>query len=161
MFKNKDNNAAYALIQTGCLVDFKIINQDIQPTLDGCNLNIKVDLQITDEDGNPDENSVEWGAFGFIFVLAILSFADSRPRGISEIDYNENDEFLIENLFDCLRFKNGELYFHADYIAGRCLKTEIIVRHDGIVSIVTVNRGKALIHWLERLKGKGKLHEVK
>ena len=109
----------------------------------------------------PDENSVEWGAFGFIFILAILSFADARPRGASEMHYNEKDEFLIENLLDCLQFKNGELYFYADYIAGRCLKTEIIVRQDGTVSIVTVNRGKALIHWLERLKGKGKIYEVK
>lgn len=150
----------YKLIETASLIKFKVISQDIQPTINDEDLHVEVDLQIIDEDGNPSEDDVEWGAFGFIFVIAMLSFADAKPRNLSSIDYKQKDEFSVGHLFDCLEFANGELKFYADYINGRCLKTRIVVRKDGSVSLETTNRGKALLHWLDRLKGKGKLKAI-
>ncbi len=155
-----DNETAYKLIETGALVNFDIIKKSIQDTADNKNLYITVDLQLTDEEGNPTQESVEWGAFGFIFVVAILSFADARPRGLSGSEYDKDDNFTIDNLFDCLQFKNGDIYFYADYISGRCMKTKIVVTQDGLVSISTTNRGETLLRWLDKLKGKKALHVV-
>jgi len=78
------------------------------------------------------------------------------------MEYVEVDNFTVADLLDCIEFTiDGELKFYADYIAGRCLKTGITVRKDGSVTINTINRGKALIHWLDKLKGKKNLQAVK
>ena len=40
-----------------------------------------------DDDGEDEvdgEGEAEWAAFGFMYVLALLSFHDARPRGYSE-----------------------------------------------------------------------------
>lgn len=156
-----EKNTAHRLIETGSLVPFKVIKQDIHIESDGIDSYVKVVLQIIDEEGSPCRDTVEWGAFGFIFVLAILSFEDARPRGMSSIDYQEHDSFTVDDLFDCLKFTYGELKFDADYIAGRCMKTRITMDKDGLVSISTRNRGKSLIHWMERLQGKKKFELIK
>jgi hypothetical protein len=156
-----ENNAAYKLIENGSLVSFKIIEQNIEIETDGISSYVYVKLQMTDDEGNPSQDTVEWGAFGFIFVLAVLSFEDARPRGMSGIDYSEHDSFTVSDLFDCLQFANGKLYFDADYISGRCMKMRIEICKDGIVTITTRNRGQSLLHWLERLQGKKKLQLIK
>jgi hypothetical protein len=158
---NSEKNIAHKLIETGYLVPFKVIKQDIHIEQDGIDSYVTVALQMIDGEGNPCQYTVEWGAFGFIFVLAILSFEDARPRGMSSIDYQEDDSFTVDDLFDCLKFTYGELKFDADYIAGRCMKTRITINKDGLVSISTRHRGKSLIHWLERLQGKKKFELVK
>ncbi|HVO72063.1 MAG TPA: hypothetical protein VMT24_18565 [Aggregatilineaceae bacterium] len=102
----------------------------------------------------------EWAAFGLIFALAVLSFADARPRGQSDIDFLEDDEFTVADLFECLRFSNGELRFSVDYLRGRCMKTDITVRRDGRMTLSTRNRGQAALRWLDRLEGKKTLKLV-
>ena len=154
-------STAQKLIELGVLVRFKVIKQEIHIESDGIDSYVKVEVQIIDKDGDPSQYAVETGAFGFIFVLAMLSFEDARPRGISNIDYQEHDCFTLDKLFDCIKFTYGELKFDADYIAGRCMKTRITIYKDGLVIISTRNRGKSLIHWLERLQGKKKLELVK
>jgi len=156
-----ENNTADSLIKKGSLVTFKIIEQNIEIETDGINSYVYVKLQMIDYDEYPSQKTVEWGAFGFIFVLAGLSFEDARPRGMSGIDYSEHDSFTVFDLFDCLKFTRGTLYFYADYIAGRCMKMRIEICKDGIVTITTRNRGQSLIHWLERLQGKKKLQLIK
>ncbi len=80
--------------------------------------------------------------------------------GVSDIDFVEDDEFTVADLFECLRFANGELRFSADYLRGRCMKTDITVRRDGRVSLSTRNRGQAALRWLDRLQGKKNLRLV-
>ena len=53
-----------------------------------------------------------------------------------------------------LRFVRGELHFDADYIRGRRIKTRIAVRANGTVMLETIGRGKAVLRWLERMRGK-------
>ncbi len=56
-------------------------------------------------DDNPDPEPaevVEWGAFGFLYTLAVLSFHDARPRGMSAQDYQAKDEFSVADFFECL-----------------------------------------------------------
>ena len=43
------------------------------------------------------------------------------------MDFVNDDEFTVGDLFECLRFANGELQFSSDYLRGRCMKTDITV----------------------------------
>lgn len=152
-----DKNATYNLLADGSLVDFELIDSKVTTSPDKTNIAVAIELAFTaDEDSEP-EDIVERGAFGFIFALAVLSFADARPRGISEQEYNNHDEFNIADFHKCLTFNKQGLHFRADYIRGRCLKTDITVRSNGTVQITTRNRGETPLRWLDRLKGKKKL----
>ena len=94
------------------------------------------------------------GGFGFIFCLAILSFRDARPRGISGEDFEETDSFTVVDLLDHLRYTDGELRCYFDYIRGRCVKTDIRVRPDGTATLRTHGRGETATRWLQLLAGK-------
>jgi len=152
-----DKNAAYNLLVDGSLIDFEILDSTVTSSPNKENISVCVELVFKDEDKSDPEEIVEWGAFGFIFALAVLSFADARPRGISAHDYDENDEFTIADFHQCLTFKKTGLQFHADYIRGRCLKTSILIRPSGTVTLRTNNRGETPLRWLDRFKGKKKL----
>jgi hypothetical protein len=90
------------------------------------------------------------GRFGFIFVVALLSFADAK----------EKDELRLSDFIEHLRFVRGELHFDADYIRGRRLKTRIVVRSNGNVTLETIGRGKSALRWLERIQGRKLLELV-
>ncbi len=156
---NNDKNAGLELLKTGTLVDFEVINTKTELSPDKENIHVQVDLVFKAEDPEEPSDEVEWAAFGFIFVLAVLSFADARPRGISEVDYSAKDDLTVSDFLEGLSFGRKGLHFRADYIRGRSLKTDITVRSDGTVTITTWGRGEAALRWLDRLKGK-KLMEV-
>ena len=56
---------------------------------------------------------------------------------------------------------NGELRFSADYIRGRCVKTDVTIRQDGTATVLTRCRGEAATRWVARLKGKKVMEVVK
>lgn len=158
----EDRSAGYQLLETGTLVDFQIVKTHVQAGPDGENLYVYAELLLgteTEEDQDP-EDIAEWGAFGFLFVLATLSFAEARPRGHSDIEYVEGDEFRVADFFECLRYVRGELRFCADYLRGRCLKTDIAIRPNGSVILTTRGRGESALRWLDKLKGKRLLRVV-
>jgi hypothetical protein len=151
----------FKLLETGTLIDFDITSQDIQTALDEENVFVKVELQFTVEEEHEDhEDIVEWGAFGFIFAIAAQSFNDARPRGSSDIDYEDDDQLTLVDLIAGLTFGVGGLKFHGDYIRGRSLKTDVVVNAHGAVSVSTYGRGESLLRWLDILKGKKHLEEV-
>jgi hypothetical protein len=49
------------------------------------------------------EETAEWGAFGFMFALGVLSFAGAKPRNMSELEYEEKDEFKLADFIERLR----------------------------------------------------------
>ena len=155
--KHLDHSAGHQLLNTASLIDFRIGEPQIQACTDGENLSLQVELILSNDPEEDPADTVEWAAFGMIFALAVLSFADARPRGSSDIDFVENDEFTVCDLFECLRFVNGELRFYADYVRGRCLKTTITVCKDGQIILSTLNRGKSALRWLDQLQGKKRL----
>lgn len=104
-------------------------------------------------DPDLDESPLEWAAFGTLYTLAALAFAEARPRGYSETEYREADAFTPSDLLDHLRYVNGELHVTLDYLRGRRVKTDLVIRPDAEVSIRTVGRGKAALQWLDRLGG--------
>ena len=151
----------YDLLKTGTLVSFRVDKEEVldAPT-DGAEFGLRLHLKfIPDEEEEASEDDVaedtaEWGAFGFMFALGVLSFAEAKPRNLSELDYEENDEFKLADFIEGLRFVRGELHFDADYIRGRRIKTHIVVRSNGTVVLETIGRGKAALRWLDQLKGK-------
>ena len=156
---NTDRTAGHERLETGTLVDVEIVNSKRELTPDKENVYVQIDLVFqADEDQEPSD-VVEWAAHGFLFCLAVLSFADARPRGTSDIDYSAKDELAIADFIEGLSFGAGGLWFNADYIRGRSMKTDITVRSDGTTTLTTWGRGEAALRWLDRLKGK-KLMEL-
>ena len=150
--------AGYELIRTGTLVTFDVAELVVRPIPGGDESEVRVELWLgdVDEDGERTED-VQWGAFGFIFVLGVLSFAEATPAGASEQDFVAEDQLTVADLFEHLRYEDGELRFSADYIRGRRLKTDITVRPDGRVTLRTHCRGDAAKRWVEKLQGPRRL----
>ena len=147
--------AEQQLLKTGSLVLFRVVDTQTERSPDKENVHVRAELvfQGDDEDTEPAE-IVEWGAFGFLFILATLSFHDARPRGISEVDYHTTDDFTVEDFFECLTYGQQGLHLQADYIRGRSMKTDVTIRPDGTVTLTTWGRGQSALRWLDRLQGK-------
>jgi hypothetical protein len=157
----------YELIKTGSLVCFRIVEEEVLAAPDEAEFGMRLLLRFVAEAGDDDQNeddvaedTAEWGAFGFIFVLGVLSFAEARPRNMSTVDYHEKDEFTVADFIGGLRFVRGEVHFDADYIRGRRIKTHVAVRANGYVRLETIGRGKAALRWLDRVQGKKLLQQV-
>ena len=151
----------YELLKTGTLVSFRIVEEEVLSAPDEAEFGLRLQLKFVpdDEDEEQDEDeaaddTAEWGAFGFMFVVGVLSFAEAKPRNASVLEYEEKDEFRLADFIERLRFVRGELRFDADYIRGRRVKTRAVVRSNGTVTLETIGRGKAALRWLEQLKGK-------
>jgi hypothetical protein len=155
MSSNDSQSIEQRLFETGTLVQFRILDTHTEAAPDGENLFVRVDLVLEDDghDVEPEE-IVEWGAFGFLFALAALSFHDARPRGASELDFETEDVLTVADFLDALSFSSSGLSVQTDYLRGRSLKTEVTVRSDGTVRLTTWGRGKSALHWLDRLRGK-------
>ena len=140
---------------------FRIINTQTELSPDKENVSVRIDLifEGDDEDIEPAEIA-EWATFGFLFTLAVLSFHDARPRGMSELDYQPDDRFSIADFFDCLSFGQGKLCLHTDYIRGRSMKMDVTVRSDGTVTLTTWGRGQSALRWLDQLQGKKRIAVV-
>ena len=146
---NDDETIEYDLIRSATCVDIRVFKTEKQPT--------SADdwfLQIEGRLGDEEEDDVEFAGMGFIYAIGLLSFADARPRGNSEMDYVSTDEWSSADLLRHFRFEHGELRFDADYVRGRCVKTTIHVRSDGTFRLETINRGQVATRWIARLQGK-------
>jgi hypothetical protein len=65
-------------------------------------------------------------------VLGRLSLHDDRPRGYSGRFFEDDDAWRADDLLRHLEFQGGRLYFDADYVRGRCLKTTVEVSSEGV-----------------------------
>jgi hypothetical protein len=141
-------------IRDGLLFDeMEVIETKITPTVNDEDLHVEITLQA-------DEELVRTTAFALVYVLALLSFADARPRGISGQWYDDEDQFTATDLLRHLNFQTGRLHMYVDYLRGRCVKTTVEVSSDGRIRLDTVNRGQAATRWVDRLKGKSFLKPV-
>jgi hypothetical protein len=152
----------YELLQTGTLVSFRIVEEVVLEAPDEAEFGLRLQLKFVpneedeeqDDEDDAAEDTAEWGVFGFMFVIAVLSFAEAKPRNASVVEYEETDEFRLADFIEGLRFVRGELHFDADYIRGRRVKTRIVARSNDSVILETIGRGKAALRWLEQHKGK-------
>jgi hypothetical protein len=103
---------------------------------------------------------VSWAAIPLIYVIGAFSFADARPRGYSDMDYFEEDEWLVGELLLRLRFEPKGLEFDADYVRGRMMKTTVQVGQRGEFVVETRNRHEMALRWLRAIKGKKHLELI-
>jgi len=158
----------YELMKTGTLVSFRTLEEQVvSAPADEAEFGMRVHLKFVPEEGEDDldeddvaENTAEWGSLGFMFILAVLSFSEAKPRNSSIVEYEEKDELRLADFIERLRFVRGELHYDADYIRGRRIKTRIAVRSNGTATVDTVGRGKSVLRWLERMQGKKLLQMV-
>lgn len=93
-------------------------------------------------------------AIGILFVLSLMSFTFAGPRGYSDSYFIPDEEWNLGYFVDGLQFESGNIVFSADYISGRLIKTDIVYRRGGRVTIKIRNRGKGADRWLSHLQGK-------
>jgi len=81
-------------LKTGTLVSFRVLAEEVlNAPADDAEFGLRVQLKFVAEDedeGDEDdvaEDTAEWGSFGFMFVLGVLSFAEAKPRNVSVLDY--------------------------------------------------------------------------
>jgi len=161
MSSDDSRSVEQRLFETGTLVRFRILDTHTKVAPDGKNLYVRVDLVLEDDEHDVEpEEIVEWGAFGFLFALAALSFQDARPRGMSELDFETEDVLTVADFLDALSFGRSGLSMQTDYVRGRSMKTEATVRPDGTVRLTTWGRGTSALHWLGRLQGKKRVQLV-
>jgi hypothetical protein len=150
-----DSTAWQQLLETGTLVQFRVLDTHTESAPDKENVAVRAELIFSGDDEESDPADVaEWGALGFLYTLASLSFIDARPRGYSDTDFLPKDEFTVSDFFECLSFGHEGLHLRTDYVHGRCMKTDITVRPDGTVTLETWDRGQTALRWLDRLQGK-------
>jgi hypothetical protein len=155
MRSQDDRQAAHELLRTAATVPFTVTAHQVIPGTDEGEFALRLELSFSDED-SPEEDRAdvaEWGALGFLFAVGALSFADARPRGFSDAEFDPNDEFRLADFVAALSFRQGELQLDTDYVRGRRMKTRAIVRPQGTATIETRGRGKAALNWMSRLKG--------
>jgi hypothetical protein len=152
---------AQHLLETGVLALFRVVETATEPSLNKGDALARAELVFEPEDDSSDPSDVvEWVSFGFLFTLATLSFHDTRPRGLSEREFQPHDAFSVDDFFACLSFGLSGLRLQADYVRGRCMKTDVTVRPDGTVTVTTRGRGESVLRWLDQLQGKQRIAEV-
>jgi hypothetical protein len=143
----------YELLKDVVALNLKVLDTKIEHFME--NIHVKIVMQDVDEDEEDESsNVIESCAWGLIYALGVLSFADARPRGVSDMHYVEKDEWHVGDMLRHLRFERGCLHFYADYVRGRMLKTTIDIDRDGKITLETVNRGEAATRWVSKLQGK-------
>src|SRR5258705_11320364 len=108
---NEATPIEHDLLTTAAASELTVTKSEAQPTPARDDWHVVIDGRI----GSEEDDEVEWAAFGVIFALGGLSFHDARPRGISEKDFCEDDDWYVSDMPHSLRFARGELNFHADY----------------------------------------------
>lgn len=144
----------YDLLKDVVALNLKVLDTKIEHFED--NTHVSIVMKDVDPETGPDEdddsNVIESCAFGLIFALGVLSFADARPRGVSDMHYIEMDEWRVGDMLRHLRFERGRLHFYADYVRGRMMKTTIDIDREGKITLQTVNRGEAATRWIAKLQ---------
>lgn len=141
-----DKHLGQALVQQVIGLDYHILMEDYIHSI--------VDFQVMRLIIQFKEDDLETSAFGIMFTLSALSFHDARPGGTANIGYQKTDEWTIRDFLQNLSFACGKLQFHAGYVRGRLMKTEISVSSDGLMVIETRNRGRSASRWVTSLRGK-------
>jgi hypothetical protein len=137
----------YKLVHDALLLDIDVIETDARPTAIDEDWAVRIQLQT-------DRERIESSAHGLLFVVGALSFNEARPSPDSNEWFEPADQFTAADLLEHLRFEQGKLRLHVDYLRGRCVKTTVEVASDGKIRLETTQRGKAAVGWVTRLQGK-------
>lgn len=148
----EDTSIEHDLLSVAIGLELEIVRSETVPTTSD-DLAMTIECRI-------DEDDVEILAFPILYALGLLSFLDGRPRGASELYYEEKDSFTAADLLRHVSFRNGALHMYVDYLRGRMLKSDVTIHADGRILIQTVNRDLGPDRWLRRLQGKSHIRLV-
>jgi hypothetical protein len=143
------------LLKNAMLAEVAVTDVTVSPTSTG-DRHVRLEGCL----GSDEHGDVEWAAFGFIYVVGLLSFHDARPRGVSGMHFRTHDEWTVADMHRHLRYERGRLVFETDYVRGRMMKTDLTVFPDGRVTLTTTNRGEAASRWVARIQGRKVLAAV-
>jgi len=145
MVGSRVNSTAFELLARVAILPLRILSSEAteEPEFSAQRMRVKI---LRDD--------VEDGALALIFAVAVFSFHDARPRGTSDIDYVERDEWTLDDLCGHLRFWKGSLCLDTDYVRGRMMKTRVTVWPNGVVEVQTTNRHQMASRWIGTIKGK-------
>jgi len=104
--------------------------------------------------------AVPHAGLALVYALGLMSFLEARPRGRSERDFADDDEWTPGDLLRGLAYQQGELVFDADYVRGRMMKTRVRVRPDGGILVSTRHRHAAARRWIDAIQGRHHLRLV-
>ena len=144
------------LLESTIGVEIEVLANEYQELpLDDVTVNSshKITFQITEVE--PDISAI-----GVLFALALMSFTYASPRGYSFNDFIPDEEYNLGYFLEGLRIERGVLSHEADYVSGRCVKTDISYAPGGKVTITTRNRGRGADRWLIHLQGKKHIQAV-
>ena len=148
---NDEMEAVYELMKSAAVAGFRICHIEGEEHPDRSWQHVTCHLHRED---------VSWSAIPLIYVIGTLSFADARPRGVSDIDYIEKDEWHLADMIPRLQLERGGIVFDSDYVRGRMMKTRVTVGPDGKMVVETRNRHEMAVRWLRTIKGKKHLRLV-
>ncbi len=115
------------LLEAVVALDLQLVDTKID-SLDGEIVHLKIVLQ-------DDPEVLSSCAWSLIYAIGALSFHDARPRGFSDRDFVENDEWTAADMLAGLCYENGRLHFHADYVRGRSVKTTVTIDREGKIVV--------------------------
>src|SRR6266851_2042967 len=144
-----DEPIEHELLRNAVAAEVTVTNTEVSPTSTGDRY-----VRIEGRLGDDEESHAEWAALGFIYALGVLSFAAARPRGISDMDFVEKDQWTAADLLRHLRYERGRLVCETDYVRGRMMKTDVTVFPDDRFTLTTTNRGEAASRWVAQIQGK-------
>ena len=97
---NEATPIEHNLLTTAATAELTVTKSHVQPTPAGDDWHVVIEGRIGSEEGD----DVEWAAFGVIFALGVLSFHDAKPRGLSEKEFFEVDEWSAGDMLRSLQF---------------------------------------------------------
>ena len=145
----------HELLRNAVVAEVTVTSTDVSPTSTGDRY-VRIEGRLGDDEGT----DVEWAAIGFIYAVGVLSFAAARPRGVSGMHFERDDQWTAADLLRHLRYEHGRLVCETDYVRGRMMKTDVTVSPDGRFVLTTTNRGEAASRWVAQLQGKKVLRPV-
>jgi len=107
-----------------------------------------------------NEESPDRYAISVLFSISLMSFTYAVPRGYSAEYFIPDEKWTIGYFIQGLGFVQQRLYYSADYVSGRLMKTDIGFKSGGEVTLTTRNRGRGAERWLTHLQGKKHIKPV-
>ncbi len=150
-----DEPIEHELLRNAVAAEVSVTSTEVRPTSTGDRY-----VRIEGRLGEDESSDVEWAAVGFIYAIGVLSFAAARPRGVSGMHFEPQDQWTAADLLRHLRYERGRLVCETDYVRGRMMKTTVTVFPDGRFTLTTTNRGEAASRWVAQIQGKRLLHPV-
>lgn len=87
MVGSRVNSTAFELLARVAILPIRILSSEATEDREFSAQRMRVKILRGDVDD---------GALALIFAVAVLSFHDARPRGTSDIDYIERDEWTLD-----------------------------------------------------------------